>query len=552
MTIWEVSKTKRSATIFIIFFSILTLSLRVSFLLMGDFENAGDISNIVEKSIRRFKSLELFPSEKLAKLVGRSQDMRKVLLASRISGLRYVFILEKLKEGVVIKLLDVRSGEVTNMGKADMEALEKFLEREIENRFIHEDLKIKIVKIENWKEGRVYKKGDIVRYDGKLYRCKSAHYSFKDNEPEKSLFWEKIKKRYIAGYYASWTSSTKSFTPLDIDAEKMNLIFYAFANISDNGECVVGDPKIDLENFKELLKLKKRHPHLKILISIGGWNWSKNFSKVALSEKSRRKFAKSCINTFIRGSKLVPKGLFDGIDIDWEYPTGGGKYPGRPEDRENFTLLMKTLREELIKTGKNYLLTFAGAADEEYIFRKIDLKDVSKYVDLITIMTYDFKGWWDKVTGFQSELYPVNPGDMSVDSAVNSYIRAGAPSSKLLLGIPFYGRSWSGVSSDNSGLFQKAKGVGPGTKEAGILDYSDIVNRFEPKMKKYFHPIAQVPWLYGDGIFITYDDPHPVSLKALYSLEKDLAGVAIWELSCDLHGSSSLLESIYEVLKSTR
>ncbi len=537
---------KKLLWIFTVLLVSFSFPLRVSFFISGDFGTEKKaLSEIVERTLKGFKDMELFPSDGLSSMV---TDVKSLLLVSRINRLRYVFLLEKAKGGIDVKLIDVRAGEVIDVGKTDREELENFLKKEINERFEHKGISFKRVGIKPWEKGEVYKRGDFVRYNEKLYMCQKLHYSTPGNEPGKGDFWKLIKGKYIAGYYASWTSETKSFSPLDIDASMVNLVLYAFANISDDGRCVVGDPKLDPENFKELMELKEKHPRLKVLISVGGWNWSKNFSNAALTEESRRRFAKSCVDTFIRGSDLVPKGLFDGVDVDWEYPTGGGKYPGRPEDKENFTLLMKELRKELSKAGKGYLLTFAGGADNDYIFKKVNLKEVSKYADLIIVMTYDFKGWWDKITGFQSELYPVSLGDMSIDETIESYMKAGAPASKILLGIPFYGRSWSGVPKNNDGLFQKAEGAGPGTKEAGVLDYSDIVNRFEPRMRKFFHPIAQVPWLYGDGIFITYDDPHSASLKALYALEKGLGGVAIWELSCDLPGSNSLLKSVYDIL----
>ncbi len=539
---------KKLLSIFLISLAVFIFPLRVSFFISEDFGPEREaLSEIVKNALKSSKDIELYPADKLSSMM-RTMNIGKLMLISRINKLRYVFLLKKAEGEIEVKLVDVRAGEVIELGKTSMKDLNVFLKNEVKERFEHKGVNFRRAEIEIWRKGKVYKKGDLVRYDKRLYVCQKPHYSSLGNEPGRSDFWKVISGKYIAGYYASWTSETKSFSPLDIDAEKVNLVLYAFANISDDGRCVVGDPKLDPENFKDLLKLKEEHPKLRVLISVGGWNWSKNFSNVAMTEKSRRKFAKSCVDTFIRGSELVPKGLFDGIDIDWEYPTGGGKYPGRPQDRENFTLLMKDLREELSRAGNGYILTFAGGADEDYIFKKVDLKEASKYADLIIVMTYDFKGWWDKTTGFQSGLYPAKAGDMSVDGAIESYIKAGVPANKILLGIPFYGRSWSGVPKDNNGLFQKAKGPGPGTIESGVLDYSDIVNRFEPRMRKFFHPVAQVPWLYGDNVFITYDDPHSASLKALYALEKNLAGVVIWELSCDLPGSNSLLKSLSDIL----
>ena len=430
--------------------------------------------------------------------------------------------------------------------------------------------------IEKWKEGKFYKKGDLIKNNGLIYRCIKDHISVKDYSPANSeFFWKKVHHKMIVGYFPSWGIHTKSFTLKDVDGDKLTHLIYAFANIADDGRCIVGDPKTDLDkafegddpndpfkgNFHQLELLKMRYPHLKVLISVGGWNWSKNFSKMASTDKGRKKFVKSCIETFIKGNfgEKYGKhpGIFDGIDIDWEYPVSEGKYEGKPQDKENFTKLMKELRNALnkqgVKDGKNYLLSFAGAADEEYIKNKIELSEIAKYVNFIVVMTYDFYGGWSNVTGFHNNMYDYkeNSSGLSVDKTIENYIKYGAPKEKLLLGIPFYGRSWSKIPPENHGLGQPTGGLGPGTIEGGILDYSDIVRRFEPVMRKYFHPQAQSVWLYDDGTFITYESTETAAEKAMYVISNDLGGIVFWELSCDVRGvpapKGSLLYTIHHI-----
>ncbi|MCD6462138.1 MAG: chitinase [Thermotogae bacterium] len=437
--------------------------------------------------------------------------------------------------------------------------------------------------IAKWESGGMYSTGDLVKYDGKIYRCLRVHKAVAGTEPAiAGEFWKPVKDKIIGAYYPSWGIYARNFNVMDIDGSKLTHLFYAFANISDDGLCVLADPWADVDkpfpgdsdapgtlrgNFNQLRKLKEKHPHLKVLISVGGWTLSKNFPKVAATEESRKRFVKSCIDLFIKGEfgekYGTHPGIFDGIDVDWEYPVEGGMHPGTPEDKRNFTLLIAEFRKQLDElskqTGKQYLLTIAGAAKPDYIFKNTEIAEVAKYLDFIVVMTYDFHGAWDPTTNFHCNLYydpaDTSPGaeDLNVEAVIRNYIKAGVSPEKLVLGIPFYGRSWKGVENVDNGLYQKADGAGPGTWEPGVLDYRDIVKNYEPKFKKFFHPKTQSPWLFDGDVFITYDDPDSVTLKAKYVLEHDLAGVAIWEISADIRGvpapEDSLINTIYEVLK---
>ncbi len=473
-----------------------------------------------------------------------------IIFASRILKIRYVVFVTEKSGTFQVYLIDSYSKSTKKLFvTSNAENVVDMVVKRLKDIFYKTDeLSLFSFSIPKWKKGFLYKQGDIVVKDGKVFKSLLNHISCDENSPENDngKFWKLSSNKIVAVYFPSWGIYSKSFTPLDVDGDSITHLIYAFANISDEGVCIVGDPVADYKNFKELVELKKKYPHLKILISVDGWNWSENFSKVALTEKSRERFVDSCIRKFIEGDfgkhGKYPD-LFDGIDIDWEYPTGGGKYPGLPEDRRNFTLLMKKFREKLDdlskKTGKRYLLAFAGGAHPEYIFKKVEMDKVSKYVDFIVVMTYDFNGSWSELTGFHNNLYEA-PEDLTrvsynlnVDRVIKNYIKAGAPKEKLLLGIPFYGRSWSGVKDENNGLFQPFSGVGPGTVEGGVVDYPDVVHRFQPVMKRFFHPEAQAVWLYGDGVFITYESTETATLKALYVIEEDLGGITVWEITMD-------------------
>lgn len=347
----------------------------------------------------------------------------------------------------------------------------------------------------------------------------------------------------IVGYYAGW-SSYSGYSANKIDATKLTHINYAFANIGPDLKIALGYPDIDLENFKQLCLLKQANPNLKTLISVGGWEWSGKFSDVALTDASRTAFADSAVNFIIQYG-------FDGIDIDWEYPVSGGLNTNikRPEDKQNFTLLLQKLREKLDARGaidqKHYLLTIAGGAGSGYV-GNVELSKLQQYLDYATIMTYDLHGTWDTYTDFNAPLY--NNTDVSpqykgsVDSSVSAWLNASFPAEKLVMGVPFYGYVYSTVKNTNNGLYQTFSG-------ANSLSYNTIVNNYlnTPSYVKYWHSQSLVPWLFNGSVFISYDDPQSIGLKADYIKSKNLGGAMIWELSQD--HNHDLQNALYDRLK---
>lgn len=374
--------------------------------------------------------------------------------------------------------------------------------------------------------------------------------------------------KMVIGYYPSW--ATARGVPLkSAPTQKLTHINYAFSNVSPSGECVLGDPAADIEktyaadesitgkadknstafhgNFNQLLELKKQYPQLKVLISVGGWNWSGNFSNAAKDEASRQRFASSCIELYLN----TYAGVFDGIDIDWEYPVSGGLTDGSPADKANFTLLLNELRQQMDAlgetNGQHYLLTIAAPVGPGSI-RNLDLPGIAAAVDWINLMTYDFHGTWDTTTNFNAPLFRPgsDPADaaLNADATVQTYLAAGVPASKLVMGVPFYGRGWSGVPETDHGLYQLAGGAAPGTYEAGSFEYNDIRDRYLPTWQYYWNQEANVPWLYDTAsqTFISFDDPRSLEAKAGYVKDQGLAGVMIWEIS---QGDQSLVDGIY-------
>jgi len=377
--------------------------------------------------------------------------------------------------------------------------------------------------------------------------------------------------KQIIGYYPSWAAARNVFVK-DIPAHKLTHINYAFSNVSESGECILGDAAADIEtvysakeslnghedpksaayhgNFLQLLELKRLYPDLKILISIGGWTWSANFSNAAWDESSRQRFAASCIDLYLKQYR----GVFDGLDIDWEYPVNGGLTIGKPEDKENFPLLLNEIRHQLDDLGKAdnryYLLTIAAPVGPGNI-RNLDLDAITTTVDWINLMSYDFHGTWDTTTNFNAPLYrpPADPADASlnIDAVVQAYLSNNVPAEKLVLGVPFYGHGWSGVPESNNGLYQSASGAAPGTWETGSYDYKDILTNYLSTYQQYWDVNAYVPWIYDptSKVFISYDNPQSLMMKAAYAREKGLAGVMVWEVS---QGDETLFDAIYSGL----
>lgn len=368
----------------------------------------------------------------------------------------------------------------------------------------------------------------------------------------------------IIAYYSAWSIYDRQYFVTDIAADLLTNINYAFANISDAGECTLGDPLADtqflypgdhkdaalLGNFHQLQLLKEQNPNLQTLISIGGATWSAKFSDVALTEASRKKFTTSCV-------AFMKHYGFDGLDIDWEYPTGSGNVGNieRPEDPANFILLLTELRTQLDAQGgldgTHYLLTMAAGSNQDAI-SQMDWKQVQEQLDWINIMAYDYAGSWTSTTGFNAPLYasPNDPAPANNDDAsIHAYLAAGVPPDKLVLGLPFYGRGWNEVGSEADGLFQPYSQIPDGSYGEGLFEYSDLAQNWITQMERHWDNTAKVPWLYNPktGLMISYDDPESLKYKVEYAKDTHLAGVMIWELASDSR-DHALLTAVHDAL----
>jgi chitinase len=371
----------------------------------------------------------------------------------------------------------------------------------------------------------------------------------------------------VVGYFASWSPVAKGVRPTDLDGERLTEVVYAFANLADDGSVVLGDPCVDAGwcddasraagelggNLADLARFKARHRHVRTLIAIGGWTWSERFSDAALTAESRRRFARSAVDLFIRRWP----GLFDGIDVDWEYPVGGGRAENvtRPEDRGNYTLLLGELRRQLDeqgrRDGRRYLLTIAAPAGPGAL-RHFELERQHPLLDWFNVMTYDYHAG-SPVAHFNAPLRAAagdpNPA-LNVESTVEAYLARGVPREKIMLGVPFYGYGFGGVPAGNRGLFQPVGGAEEGTWGVGGVDYRRLTARnLEAEgFQRHRSAEAGVPWLYnpGTGVWISYDDPASMALKGRFARERGLGGVMIWELGGD---DGTLLPALHRALR---
>jgi chitinase len=391
-------------------------------------------------------------------------------------------------------------------------------------------------------------------------------------------------KAEVVGYFIEWGIYGRQYFVKNVEtsgsAAKLSVINYAFGNVApasadDPGVvCKLADewadyqrpwtaeesvdgqevtwPRPILGNFQQLQALKALHPKLKVSISLGGWTFSKYFSDAALTKASRERFVSSCIDLFIKGNIPDPgwggmggpgaaAGVFDGIDLDWEWPGSEGNAGNiiRPEDKQNFTKLAREFRKQLDEygeeTGKDYLLTAFLPADSGKIDAGFEVDEIFDSLDFGTVQGYDLHGTWEPTTNHQSNLFTSNrdPADprYSVDKTVKAYLKRGAPSRDLVVGVPFYSRGWTGVGSASNGLYQSSTGAAPGVWEAGVNDYKVV--KALTGFTRYWDRRAGAAWLYDGSTFWTYDDPPVMELKAQYVRKHKLGGLMFWELSGD-------------------
>jgi chitinase len=399
---------------------------------------------------------------------------------------------------------------------------------------------------------------------------------------------EKSQGKILGAYFEEWGIYYAGYNIANLQqngvADKLTHLMYAFANVTTTPAtgCAIADSWADYQtpylpsvsgaaytpplygNFGAIQQLKQLHPKLKVLMSIGGASAANTaaFASAAGTAAGRQALAASCIDMFVKGniaSGVTAPGLFDGFNIDWEFPGTA--------DTQNFTALLKEFRTQLNAlsktTGKGYVLSFDGPAGaQNYV--NIDLKHAAAQVDFITVDGYNYAGSWDTQTNHASPLFdskqdPLFGQDLDIDDTVNAYLKAGVPPHKYTMGVPLYGAGWTGVPSTNHGLYQDSTAPSPvplanGTGECvnpnsappgcdtlltpGVATYSTLANLTTNGYAKTYDARRIAVSLYNpnSATFYTYDDPQTAYLKMLYidlKVPGGLGGAYVWAVKDD-------------------
>lgn len=396
----------------------------------------------------------------------------------------------------------------------------------------------------------------------------------------------------VVGYYPGWKSDAFAVTAANVDAGKLTMALYAFVDLCWdgkhgnpepsvnhvapcqeplNGALAFRDEAADGANLRALVALKKRNPKFKVVVSVGGWDWSNRFSNVADSAEARANFIASSV-------RLMRRYGLDGIDIDWEYPTEAGvpcvagETCARPQDKRNFITLARELRSAFDAAGKrdrkHYVITIAAGGNANYINDAGGggwIKELARSLDWINIMAYDFHMPWEKNSGHHAALFgdakdPVTASAFYSSGAVERYLKAGIAADKLVLGVPFYGYGWKGCApgADGDGQYQACDGGATGGVNGGnaygfshLLKQGILTPSFEggKGYRRYWNASARVPYLYNarEQIWISYEDQVSLKEKARYIKRQGLRGAMFWEMSAD--GEHQLLRTLSDAMR---
>jgi chitinase len=398
--------------------------------------------------------------------------------------------------------------------------------------------------------------------------------------------------KVFGGYFEEWGINYAGYNIADLQkngvADELTHLIYAFGNVTPTTPpaCAVADPVAAYQNsglpsvsgkpytaplygnFGAIQQLKELHPNLKVLISLGGQAGNvTGFVTAASTAAGRAALASSCIEMFVKGkiaAGVTAPGLFDGFNIDWEFPGAA--------DKQNFTALLKEFRTQLNAltntTGKKYVLTFDSPANpKKYI--NIDLKAAAAQVDFLTIDGYDYASAEEKQTNESSSLYdtsadPLYADARDIDATVKAYLKAGVPAAKYTMGLPLYAVGWTGVPNVNHGLYKNATAASPvlfadgsglcpkpdktnpspgcdSILTAGFATYSTIENLANKYGYIAWYDSARIgATLYNpaSGTFYTYDNPAAVAAKTAYIKKHKLGGAYVWALNDDDAGAS--------------
>lgn len=345
----------------------------------------------------------------------------------------------------------------------------------------------------------------------------------------------------VIGYFAEADVIPRAYSVESVPAGALDVLTYASVEPAADGTVHALNAAVAARSMSALNSLRQKNPALKIMLSVGGWAHSSEFSRIARDATARTRFCNEL-------TRWVQERNFDGVDIDWEFPVAGGRAGNvaSADDTRNCTLLVAEMRRSLDALGKGYLLTVAIPGEASRL-KHFDVASLTSQVNWFNLMAYNFHGPWQRRTGhaapiFRSRADPAADAAVTnVDAAVQALLRAGTPPHKIVLGIPFYGRAWRGVRPQNRGLFQLAHTVMHGWKESGVIPYSNIEAYPKDVYERHLDLEAQARFIYAptvdSGLFISYDDARIVEEKTAYAQQHNLGGIMGYALSDDPSGA---------------
>lgn len=390
----------------------------------------------------------------------------------------------------------------------------------------------------------------------------------------------RVPAKRIVAYYPEWGARYNRYYVRDLEkrgtAGKLTVLIYAFAEPGPDSSGVIipkfmsafeayqrpytaamsvdgvkDDSTQQLRGqFSQLKKLKTRHPNLKILISIGGWTGSKYFSDAVFTPESRERFADALIDNFILGNLPVVNGaggsgvasnIFDGVDIDWEYPIAGGSDDNHynPNDNNNLTAFYSLLRKKFDAINPGLIFTAAVPSSEKNASH-YNIREDQRYLNWYNLMTYDYAGEWVPATNHHTNLLTsrndTSKVSLSFDGSVRLFIDSFAVSrEKIVPGAAFYGHGWKNVDSTDNGLYQPGEGINLSDSEANSIDYSYWSSLLSKGFEFHWDTLAMASSIYSkkDRAFWTFDDAKSIALKSRYVDAYHLGGIMCWEISGD-------------------